>query len=80
MTWKEFFLTLRACRLGKCYLTRDCISDKWRSGLSFCNFTSSLVPLQREVKDCLGSHKAETEFLRENYFCVSPVIKDFLNY
>lgn len=35
-----------------------CICDKLRCGLSFCNFSSSLVPLLREVKDCLGSHKA----------------------
>lgn len=55
---------------------RVCISDKWRSGLSCCNFSSSLVPLLGEVKDRLGSRKAEREFLRENYFCVSPVIKD----
>lgn len=32
-----------------------------------------------EVKDCLGSCKAERKFLKENYFCVSTVIKDLLN-
>lgn len=26
MTWKEFFLSLKACRLGKCYLAIACAS------------------------------------------------------
>lgn len=54
-----------------------CISDKWMPDLYFCSFSSSLGHLLHEVKDCLGSCEAERKFLRENNWCVGPVIKVF---